>query len=164
MASLKCNRISSIYGGSPCGFHVQKESKCLHISTVPASKSQRVGILSNPSHSKSAGTWPFKMQLPSVSCFVFAISVLAQTPPKQYPNHPKPPTVKLLFSANLTLSAPTIIGTTPFGQKAIVPIIAGTVAGPNIHGPCPSSFKALPKSLQEILLIMCYNYTEITPI
>ncbi|KAH6708963.1 hypothetical protein BKA61DRAFT_579958 [Leptodontidium sp. MPI-SDFR-AT-0119] len=48
--------------------------------------------------------------------------------------HPVPPTLELLFSANLTLGIPIDIGLTPFGEKLIVPITDGAFSGPGLNG------------------------------
>ncbi|ELR10232.1 hypothetical protein GMDG_04620 [Pseudogymnoascus destructans 20631-21] len=48
--------------------------------------------------------------------------------------HPVPPTLKLLFSANLTLGIPVDVGLTTFGEKLIVPITDGAFSGPGLNG------------------------------
>ncbi|KAG6986558.1 hypothetical protein G7Y79_00078g100120 [Physcia stellaris] len=48
--------------------------------------------------------------------------------------HPKPPTVSLLFSANITIDDPIIIGQTPFGFEVIVQVTGGAFKGPRLAG------------------------------
>ncbi|KAF2676584.1 hypothetical protein K458DRAFT_447400 [Lentithecium fluviatile CBS 122367] len=47
---------------------------------------------------------------------------------------PKPPAVTFLYSANVTSGAPTIIGSTPLGNRVVIPIISGEFSGPKLSG------------------------------
>lgn len=47
---------------------------------------------------------------------------------------PKPPTLTLLFSANLTIADPIVIGQTPFGEQVIVQVTGGAFSGPKLAG------------------------------
>ena len=47
---------------------------------------------------------------------------------------PNPPSVTLLFSANLTIADPIVIGQTPFGEELVVPVTGGAFSGPNLKG------------------------------
>ena len=47
---------------------------------------------------------------------------------------PKPPTVSLLFSANITIDDPIFIGQTPFGFEVIVQVTGGAFKGPKLAG------------------------------
>ena len=44
------------------------------------------------------------------------------------------PRTTLLFSANLTIAEPIVIGDTPFGLETIMPIVGGTFSGPSLKG------------------------------
>ena len=47
---------------------------------------------------------------------------------------PKPPSVSLLFSANITIADPIVIGQTPFGFEVIVQVTGGAFQGPKLAG------------------------------
>ncbi len=44
------------------------------------------------------------------------------------------PKLELVFEETVTVGGSVPVGTTPFGQRSIVPITGGTVSGPNIKG------------------------------
>src|SRR5665213_1861955 len=44
------------------------------------------------------------------------------------------PQLELVFEETVTVGGSVPVGTTPFGQRSIVPITGGTVSGPNIKG------------------------------
>lgn len=69
------------------------------------------------------------MKLPFLSLLALAAPALSHA----Y-DHPVPPTLTLLFSANLTLGTPIVIGLTPFGEKLIVPIASGAFSGTKVKG------------------------------
>jgi len=49
---------------------------------------------------------------------------------------PKGPSLTFLYTANLTISAPVSIGSTPQGSRAVVPFTGGSFSGPKLSGTC----------------------------
>ena len=47
---------------------------------------------------------------------------------------PSKPALTYLFSVNVTTSATVSIGTTPFGERAFIPITGGSFSGPKVSG------------------------------
>lgn len=46
----------------------------------------------------------------------------------------EPPALTYLFSANVTSGNATVIGQTPHGNRVVIPIAKGDVAGPKLNG------------------------------
>lgn len=83
----------------------------------------------NRSRTELSYVFSCKMKLPSLFFLSLAAPSLAYRS-----DHPVPPTLTLLFSANLTLANPIVIGSTPFGERLIVSITDGSFSGPKLEG------------------------------
>jgi hypothetical protein len=46
----------------------------------------------------------------------------------------EPPATTYLYSANVTSGNISVIGTTPLGNRVVIPIASGEFAGPNLSG------------------------------
>jgi hypothetical protein len=46
----------------------------------------------------------------------------------------EPPALTYLFSANVTSGNATVVGQTPHGNRVVIPIVKGDVAGPKLNG------------------------------
>lgn len=83
----------------------------------------------NRSRTELSSVFSCKMKLPSLFFLSLAALSLAYRS-----DHPVPPTLTFLFSANLTLANPIVIGSTPFGERLIVSITDGSFSGPKLEG------------------------------
>lgn len=68
--------------------------------------------------------------------FVLQLLVLTGADGRQPAPHPPAPTLKFLYHLNSTLGEPVSFGPGPSGTKLSIPILGGTVEGPNICGTC----------------------------
>jgi hypothetical protein len=44
------------------------------------------------------------------------------------------PSLRLLYTSSVELGPPIIVGSTPYGERRIIPIKGGEFAGPNLSG------------------------------
>lgn len=68
--------------------------------------------------------------------FILQLLVLAGADARQPSPPPPAPSLKFLYHLNSTLGEPVSFGPGPSGTKLSIPILGGTVEGPNICGTC----------------------------
>ena len=72
----------------------------------------------------------FSVLLCPLVFFLGAATVEAQAAPS--------PTVRFLYSANITVGLPVDVGAIPAGNVTVIPVIGGAILGPKISGPFSS--------------------------
>jgi len=49
-------------------------------------------------------------------------------------NRPVEPSLRLLYTSSVEVGPPMVVGSTPYGQRRIIPIKGGAFAGPRLSG------------------------------
>jgi hypothetical protein len=88
----------------------------------------------SPSHSLNTFTYPlyspiiFANMMFSTILFTLASAACALAASRE------PPPTTYLWSANVTSGNISVIGSTPLGNRVVIPIASGEFAGPNLSG------------------------------
>lgn len=65
---------------------------------------------------------------------LFPILALAGFSAAAGPKYPKPPGITFLYTVNITGGDRYPVGTGPYGNRIVVPILSGSFAGPKLKG------------------------------